>query len=180
MSKTPLALLLATSCLAGGAAQAANTITFVGEVTDQTCEVSINGQANAVVLLPSVPASQLKAAGSKAGLTPFTLTLTHCTAPGTNMQLTTRFMGRGVTEAGNLGNLATGKKAENVSIQLTDNEAGTKPIDLSKGTTHVTGPVLNKDQNTASHTYAAQYYSHNGNASAGAVQAVVEYVISYP
>jgi len=178
MSPTPLALLLATS-VCGSTALAANTITFVGEVTDQTCEVSINGQANPIVLLPGVPASQLQAAGSKAGLTPFTLTLTQCSAPIADMQLTTRFLGRGVTKAGNLGNLATDKAAQNVAIQLTENETGTKPINLSSGTTAVAGPLLAKGQNTASHTYAAQYYSHDGNASAGAVQAVVEYVISY-
>jgi len=178
MSKTPLALFLAAT-FSSGAALAANTITFVGEVTDQTCEVSINGQADPIVLLPSVPVTQLKAAGSRAGLTPFTLSMSNCTAPIEAVQLTTRFLGRGVTKAGNLGNLAPVRKAENVSIQLTENETGTKPIDLSKGVTAATGPVLAAGQTTASHTYAAQYYSHDGNAKAGAVQAVVEYVISY-
>lgn len=33
---------------------AAPTVTFQGEVTDQTCSVNINGQTNSVVLLPTV------------------------------------------------------------------------------------------------------------------------------
>lgn len=33
---------------------AAPTVTFQGEVTDQTCSVNINGQTNSVVLMPTV------------------------------------------------------------------------------------------------------------------------------
>ncbi|MDP0573572.1 type 1 fimbrial protein, partial [Klebsiella pneumoniae] len=36
------------------AAFATPTVTFQGEVTDQTCSVSINGQTSSVVMLPTV------------------------------------------------------------------------------------------------------------------------------
>jgi len=178
MKKPSLILTLAT-CLSTGTALAANTITFQGEVTDQTCQVHINGQDNPVVLLPTVPTTELQAPGSKTGLTPFTLTLTDCSAPKDDAQLSVRFLARGVTEAGNLRNVATGQAAEHVSIQLTKDKSGTQPIDLKGGPVKVDGLVLPKGQTSASHTYAAQYYTGDGNATAGAVQAVVEYVISY-
>jgi len=70
-----LALLLAQIAYA----DSANTITFKGEVTEQTCEVTVNGvNARPVVLLPSVAKSDLAAAASSAGLTTFTLGVTGC------------------------------------------------------------------------------------------------------
>ena len=48
-------LAIATmSIMVTGVANAAPTVTFQGEVTDQTCQASINGGTNGVVLLPTV------------------------------------------------------------------------------------------------------------------------------
>lgn len=49
------------------------TVTFRGEVTSQTCSVSINGNTNSVVLLPTVSTADFGgtlANGQTAGLTP--------------------------------------------------------------------------------------------------------------
>jgi len=178
MKKTSLCLALACH-LPCGVVLAANTITFQGEVTDQTCTVQINGQSDPVVLLPTVPTTELQDPGSKTGLTPFTLTLTDCSPPKDDAQLSVRFLARGVTSAGNLRNLANDQAAEHVSIQLTKDDGGTEPIKLTGGLVKVDGLVLKKGETGASHTYAARYVSSDGNATAGAVQAVVEYVISY-
>jgi len=178
MKKTSLCLALAGS-LSSGVALAANTITFEGEVTDQTCKVQINGQSDPVVLLPTVPTTELQAPGSTTGLTPFTLTLTHCTAPQSDTPLSVKFLARGVTSAGNLRNLANDHAAEHVSIQLTEDDSGSNPIHLTSGPVKVDGLVLKAGQTDVSHTYAARYITSDGNATAGAVQAVVEYVISY-
>lgn len=70
MKKLTLSILV-LGALFGTSVQANNTITFLGEVSDQTCEVAINGNAaNPSVLLPTVSTAQLATAGSVAGETP--------------------------------------------------------------------------------------------------------------
>jgi len=171
------ALVLAMAALPG-VVFAAPTVTFQGEVTDQTCTVSINGETDGVVLLPTVSTAELAGGGDTAGLTPFTITLTGCTAPaGSDLNVTTNFLGHDVTAGGNLGNSAAGG-ATNVAIQLTEEAAGTTPIVLN-GITAVDGLVVLEGETTASYEFGAQYISEAGSATAGAVTAVVEYTISY-
>jgi major type 1 subunit fimbrin (pilin) len=59
--KNIFALVLGTSLVSGSVFAASdNTITFQGEVTDETCSVAVNGNsASPVVLLPTVSASDL-------------------------------------------------------------------------------------------------------------------------
>lgn len=62
---------------------AAPTVTFQGEVTDQTCSVNINGQTNSVVLMPTVAMADFGATladGQSAGQTPFTVSVSNCQA----------------------------------------------------------------------------------------------------
>lgn len=64
------------------AAQAASTgtITFNGELTASTCDVSVDGQgADATVVLPTVGTSQLTSANQVAGNTGFSMALSNCT-----------------------------------------------------------------------------------------------------
>lgn len=64
-----------------------NTISFQGEVADETCEVSVNGNnASPVVLLPTVSASQLNAAGQTAGQTTFDIGVSGCTGDADSMK----------------------------------------------------------------------------------------------
>ena len=171
------ALVLAMAALPG-VVLAAPTVTFQGEVTDQTCAVSINGETDGIVLLPTVSTADLAAAGATAGLTPFTITLTGCAAAGVGgEEVTTNFLGHDVTAGGNLGNSAAGG-ATNVAIQLTDDSTGASEITLA-GITPVAGLVLLEGETEASYEFGAQYISEAGTATAGAVTAVVEYTISY-
>ncbi len=65
---TAMSLLISAQALA-----ADNTVTFLGEVTSETCTVAINGnKVSPVVLLPSVNKSELLTAGSVAKPTPST------------------------------------------------------------------------------------------------------------
>lgn len=60
MNKTILPIAFIAGCFVSSSAMAisANTITFQGEVTAQTCSVSINGNdASPIVLLPTVAAT---------------------------------------------------------------------------------------------------------------------------
>ncbi|WP_053225529.1 fimbrial protein [Pseudomonas helleri] len=68
-----IALILAATFPVMAFAASQNTITFNGQVTDQTCTVAVNGNAaSPMILLPTVSATSLSAANSKAGETPFT------------------------------------------------------------------------------------------------------------
>ncbi|TCM69174.1 major type 1 subunit fimbrin (pilin) [Acinetobacter calcoaceticus] len=173
------ALVAVSALLAPLATFAAPTVTFQGEVTDQTCEASINGGTNGNVLLPTVPSSSLAADGQKAGLTPFTIEVSNCTAPATSaLKINTRFLGHAVTTNGNLGNIAETNPAANVAIQVTEQADGVKAVSFN-GVTDVAGLELPVGETSTSHEFAAQYIAEGGAASAGAVKAVVEYTLSY-
>lgn len=156
---------------------AAPTVTFQGEVTSQTCKSSINGQTNSTVLLPTVPTSELAAAGNTTGITPFTIEVSDCQVDTADVDITTKFLGHNVTSTGNLGNIATADPAENVSIQLTTDAAGKTPVVLN-GVTAVPGLTLTAGETSASHQFGAQYYAEDA-VTAGAVTAVTEYTLSY-
>ena len=160
------------------AAMAAPTVTFQGEVTDQTCKATINGQTDSTVLLPTVPTTELNAAGATTGLTPFSISVEDCSVDTADVVIGTKFLGHNVTAGGNLGNVATNNPAQNVSIQLTEKADGSAPVTLN-GITKVDGLVLKQGDTSATHQFGAQYISEAGSATAGAVTAVAEYTLSY-
>lgn len=154
-------------------------VTFQGEVTSQTCKAVINGESEGTVLLPTVPVSELDTAGKTAGLTPFTISVSGCTVSTTSeLKIGTKFLGQNVTSTGNLGNIATNNPAKNVSIRLTSDADGTKPVALN-GVTTVQGLVLPINKSETSHQFGALYYAEN-TATPGAITAVAEYTLSYP
>ncbi|WP_016585793.1 fimbrial protein, partial [Yersinia pestis] len=74
MKKITLAIALFSASTTVAMSASNNTITFQGEVTAQTCSVTVNGlEANPVVLLPTVSSSDLDASGQTKGKTTFTL-----------------------------------------------------------------------------------------------------------
>lgn len=157
-------------------AASANTITFKGEVTEQTCEVTVNGvNARPVVLLPTVTKSELATAGSSAGLTAFTLGVTGCKVDTKALDIKTVFVANNMTERGNIANTGT---AQNVELQLLTNDAGTTPIDL-RTTDAVAGITVAVGSTAGEHDFAVQYFSPTGSASAGTVIGTVQYAISY-
>ncbi|EOA5629981.1 fimbrial protein [Providencia rettgeri] len=160
-------------------ALAAPQVTFMGEVTDQTCQPQINGETNSVVLLPTVRNSELQTVGATAGLTPFTISLTGCTAPtSADLNINTVFLGHNVTTKGNLGNIAEDIPATNVELQLLDSDSGTNAITLN-GPTTAAGLVLKQGETSTDHKFAVQYISEDGSAQAGKVKGIVEYTVSY-
>ena len=152
-----------------------NVITFNGQVASQTCTVSVNGSAaNPVILMPTVSAAALTAVGSTAGETPFTISVSGCTAPTSNLAIKTAFLGNNVTSAGNLANAGT---ASNVQVQLL-NAAGGSAVVLN-GITSVSGLTLNSGATSASHDFAVRYISEAGAATAGTVSATAQYALDY-
>ncbi len=132
-TSNPCAVVLAFAAIAAsGTAMAANTITFSGEVTDQTCQVAVNGFTDPTVILDSVPVSALDGAvGRSAGETAFTLQLTDCVAPTADEHFTTLFQATNPSAAGNLVNTAA-SGATGVALQLLDSVGG-NPVDLAGG-----------------------------------------------
>ncbi|HDS1202804.1 TPA: type 1 fimbrial protein [Shewanella algae] len=180
MKKLTLAFAVSGALLGSSAAMAAgpNVITFQGEVTDQTCEVEINGNgANPIVLLPTVSASDLSGAGSTAGETTFTLSLTNCTAPSTDLATKTRFVGNSL-DGDNLKNATGAGYATNVALQLLDAPAGTA-MALSSGAVEVAGANILAGETSAEVDHAVQYISVAGGATVGAVTGSVQYEVIY-
>jgi len=176
----PSLILLAACGLAASVVQAQTptTITFEGEVTDQTCKININGQDATTVILPTVKQADLAIAGTTAGKTDFSLDVTGCkpvTDPGTQ-KISVKFHGTSLTQSGgNLKNTAT-NGATDVAVQLLD---GTTAIDLSSGIFTKELGELSGTTTSLSKTFAAQYISESDTVGTGKVTAVVEYSLAY-
>lgn len=172
-------VLLTGSILISTITLAAPVVTFQGEVAAQTCQATINGQTNGIVLLPTVSVGEFTAKNNTAGLTPFTISISGCSGKDPELKIGTKFLGRNVTSTGNLGNLASVSPAKNVAIQLTQTAAGTVPVVLN-GITKVDGLILPLNQASTSHQFGARYIVDEGTIpTPGAITAVAEYTISY-
>jgi len=173
-------ILLAATVLAAAPAlsMAAGTITFKGNVTNQTCTVSVDNQPSPQVDLPEVSVNQLTAAGMTAGLKEFEVTVSGCTGHTTALNISTVFSGDAIQNGALKNQLTDG--AQNVALQLLrDNtQSQTSVIDLN-GTTSIPGLIVEAGQPSGSKIFAVRYLA-TGAATAGAVQSVVNYDITYP
>lgn len=171
-------------------ADTGGTITFTGKISDQTCQVVLNGGSSATgtVKLPTVPKSTLGATGDTAGDTPFTLDLSGCTSAATAFGVTAYFPDNSTnidTTTSTLKNLETGvTAATNVGLQLLHEAvAGTKTVvPLGKAISDVGYKYTSVAANatTASMRYIVQY-KNIGAAAAGAglVKGVAVYELAY-
>lgn len=156
-----------------------NTIAFQGEVTAEACSVTVNGNtAKPTILLPTVNVSALNGSGKVAGQTTFDIGVTSCGGNNiTSTAISTVFTGNNVSDKGNLSNLAATDAAGNVEIQILDTKG--KGINFNDGSFSGAGDLtLAAGKKEASATYTAQYYA-TGAATAGAVEATMQYAISY-
>ena len=175
MKKLTLSILV-LGALFGTSVQANNTISFAGEVSDQTCEVAINGNAaTPLVLLPTVSTVELATAGAVAGETPFTLSVSGCTVNATKaLPIKTVFYSNNITAGGNLVNTGS---ATNVALQILESVGGAG-IDLTIGNA-IDGLNVAAGESSASHDFAVRYISETGSATAGRVISTVQYLITY-
>jgi len=172
-------ILLAATVLAAAPAlsMAAGVITFKGNVKNETCTLSVGGQPNPTVNLPEVSVNQLTAAGMTAGLQEFEITVSGCTEQTTALNISTVFSGDAIQNGALKNQLTDG--AQNVALQLLrDNTQSTESIINLNGTTSVPGLVIGVGETTGSKTFAVRYLA-TGTATAGAVQSVVNYDITY-
>ncbi|WP_249226345.1 fimbrial protein [Entomohabitans teleogrylli] len=152
-------------------------IQFNGNITDNTCEISINGGGSTeTVNLPRIPASALNSAGVTDGETPFTIALNNCSG-STLVSAYTYFEGGTYVDlaTGRLNTASVGGAAENVQIELLDNTSqaivvgdqnsqSSRLIDISSG--------------SGSMDYIARYYASDA-VTAGTVYTSVNYSIIY-
>lgn len=158
-------------------AQSANTITFRGEIAEQTCSVAVNGNASSpIVLLPTVSTSDLAVSGSTAGQTEFTVSLSGCIAKAAPQAVNTVFLPHSVTPSGNIVNTGT---ATNVSLQLLDPALPAAPFLLTGGFA-APGLQVATGATSASHNFAVRYFTEGAAATAGSVVGAVQYSIAYP
>jgi len=180
MRYSSLALLAACSLAANAALAANSTITFKGTVTDQTCDVSVNGQQDIELQLPTVHADAFTGKGTVVGNTPFTVTVSGCKDRNIVSELRVVFIGNNVVDDGYLGNLATDKPAGNVALRLNQGADGTNPIKLQNAAdSWITLPLPNLATESTSQTLSVQYISLDDNVTPGRVLAKVEYKLEY-
>lgn len=153
-----------------------NTISFQGEVADQTCEVSVNSDSAPVVLLPTAAVSSLTTAGNVAGTTSFEIALSGCEEAAAATTINTVFSGN-LVDTANKGTLKNTGTATNVNLQLLDTT--NDEIDLSSTWTSTKNELgLAVGDESASATFYVQYYA-TGQATAGTVAGSIEYAVSY-
>lgn len=159
-------------------AMAVNTITFDGEVTTQTCTVSVEGTADPVIMLASIPQNDLNGAvGTVGGETSFNISLTGCAPETSAKTYTTRFVAVNPTTLGNLSNTAASGAAD-VALQLLDGPDGTA-VNFSNGTANAGTIELAADDTAASATYAVQYVAEADTVGVGPVTGAVMYTVRY-
>lgn len=176
------ALFASAGLPVGSAVAADGFININGQLTDQSCQVSVNNGGNDLTLtLPTVSVRSLNQVGATAGSTPFTFTFTGCPTGQGDGIVRTFFEATNVDQtSGNLINTAPGG-ATNVQVQITD--ANNQRIVLSGAGIDSNGGRSNDGvpigtDGTASITYHAQYAA-TGRATSGAVSTQLVYTIQY-
>ncbi|EUC18405.1 major type 1 subunit fimbrin (pilin) [Burkholderia sp. YR290] len=166
------------------AAHAADgTITITGSVTDTTCSINSTASgtaADVAVVLPTVQAGSLAAAGATAGMSnlgDIRLMLSGCSGAAT--KAVARFENGPTVDqsSGYLTNQASASPAQNVQVRLLN--ANTQPINILTGgnnTLATNGATITGGAATLN--YFAQYYA-TGKAQPGNVNTSIQYTMQY-
>lgn len=178
-SLSVIAVLMGSAFAANAAST--GTITFNGMVTDTTCNVDVDGQgADATVTLPTVPATELSAAGQTTGRTNFNMALSDCVVGSEGENTVAAFFQTGATVDNNTGRLkqTAAAGAENVSLQLRD---GTNDNVIFAGNQNqVTSNAFAeiKEGEEIKLPYSVEYYAESA-ATSGVVTSSVVYNLQY-
>jgi len=179
MRHSSLALLVA--CAISTSMTHATTITFEGKITDQTCSVTVNGQNDLTIKLPTVHTGVFNSTSPAAGTTPFKVAITGCKPASDEAEkYKVTFKSNHLAGAGYLANTDTAG-AKNVAVQLSKNEDGSDGLDLSDQAKSVIELTVPAKGDGTSHMMAAQYImiSDAQPVEPGKVLATVEYKLDY-
>ncbi|NAW62257.1 type 1 fimbrial protein [Vibrio sp. V31_P5A7T61] len=163
-----------------------NKLYISGELTNQTCILSVDGSANGnpIVNLEPVHASNLKDAGSTAGRTEFTLSVSGCIPTDDAMALMVNLQPYYLTGPNNdfgkqstIGNIGS---ANNVDLHILHPHDGTPIYYDGPNISANAGLILVRPGETSGKTtYSVEYVSHQGGATPGTVVGRIQYAISY-
>ncbi|EHX2397051.1 type 1 fimbrial protein [Salmonella enterica] len=165
-------------------AASTGTITFNGEVTSNTCDVVVDGQAaDATIKLPTVSTSDLASTGKTAGRTGFVMKLSNCVVQTQGKQDTvSAFFQSGPSvdlATGRLNNTVASGGAQLVSLQLLDASGNYAPIKVGNASqVNDTQGVQVTNGGEATLPYAVEYYAE-GKSGAGLVTSTVVYNLQY-
>ncbi|WP_058914462.1 fimbrial protein [Entomohabitans teleogrylli] len=152
-------------------------ITFQGDITDNTCEISVNGGgATETVSLPKIPAFALNSPGVTQGDTPFTIALSNCT--GATLSSAYTYFESGTyldSVSGRLNTVSGSDSAGNIQIQLLDNTH--QPIFIGDQSSQSSN-LIDISSGSGLMDYIARYYATDA-ATAGTVYTSVNYSIVY-
>ncbi|MGG4686905.1 fimbrial protein [Providencia stuartii] len=170
MKKSLLVLFIASS-ISASALAADGTITFNGEITATTCDVTTGNGGDFTVTLPTVSTTALSSAGATAGNTSFTIELANCSVSGVDVAANFESLTSGDAVTGNL--IPTTAPA-NVQIGLADQAGNAAKVN---GVPAGSQPIVN---GAATLAYQAFYYAKDVVTAPGAVTAQVNYTLTYP
>ncbi|MDF0604442.1 fimbrial protein [Neisseriaceae bacterium TC5R-5] len=170
MKKSLLATAIALS-VASVAAQA-TSIGFIGELTNSTCTVDVNGAQDLIIILPTTPVTQLATQGSSAGKKDFTVNVKNCETGATPK---VRFVSAYVSAQGNLVDFLRPTNPVKLQLLNTDSSA----MSLAVGTGAISNGLSATGTGTFAGTYGVRYYAEAAGASAGAIFGNVQYALTY-
>jgi len=158
-------------------AASTGTITFNGELTATTCDVSVNGSGpSATVKLPTMAVTQLDAAGKTGGTTKFNMALSNCAG---TLTTASAFFEAGPTVDLTSGRLNSSGTASNVQLELLDGSSSTlAPINVGDSAQVNDTTYVDVSGGTANLPYAVRYYATDATG-AGTVVSNVVYSIQY-
>ncbi|MBB6248051.1 type 1 fimbrial protein [Rhodanobacter sp. A1T4] len=156
------------------------TISFTGTLTASTCTVAVNGSTSTLAIaLPTTPLVNgvLSTAGSSAGWTAVTLTLSSCTSLTGYTKVFPYFTGTGIdTTTGYLSNTGT---ATNVEVALSNGQSLTNVLTLQGASGAQNAGTQLLSAATPTFAYYAGYVAPTAAATAGSVAASVQYNLNY-
>ena len=163
------------------------SVTFSGQIVDQTCTVA-NNNKDLTVKLPTVQSSSLATANSTAGETPFTISLSGCKTKTTSgiSKVKAFFLPHATNvdeNTHNLMNIEQNSPATHVQVQLLNKDLTEIKVGENITAQNVNGTEINDTGKhdgavTADLKYFARYYATN-TVTAGKVTSKVEYNIVY-
>lgn len=173
MKKAVLGLAIVLPLMSGGAF--AGTLMFNGQISADTCKVSVDDGKSSNIFLPVVSSSQLNETGKVAGRTDFTFTLTDCPADG-NVKVLFNPGPGSTNDSGRLINAsAASNAAQNLTLQVLDNDS---PISVSDESEQKNSGYVEVIDGMAQLSYSVEYYAE-GAVTVGPISSFISYNVVY-
>lgn len=151
-------------------------ITFNGELTETTCDVSVENKGpDAVVIVPTISAYSFDQQGQRRGGTDFTMSLSNCAGSANNVAAYFE-AGPGVSPTGTV--LNTGGTATNVEFALSNPGSGSY-ISAGNSQQLVTNNYYDISSGTGTMIYRVEYIAAGIPVAPGTVIGSVTYSLAY-